>query len=151
MANISGNITAAVAVVGYDLLTSEVENRQPYARTIVGVGCIGSAAIGDFEFELRVNGKSEGRFQNTTVGVGASNPGAVAMDKDLKKVDIYVPANSRIEALVTDAATTNAVKCELHFGRLASSGRRFTRRTGTTRTSGARRYGGTRRPQSGMY
>lgn len=148
MANISTNYAFASATIGTDILLNEREAIQPVARTISMLGLVGSAAVGDTEVELRVNGKSEGKFQNTTIGVGATNPGAVAMDKDMKRVNIYVPANARVEAIVTDAPATNNIKLELHFQNSYRSGSKRSYSAGrrTTRTA---RSG--RRTPAGMY
>jgi len=153
MGNISAHVAVATAIVGYDLLKDELENRQPVARKIEAMGLVGSVAVGDTEVEIRVNGKTEAVIQNTTVGVAATNPGACAVDKDLKKYDIYVPANTRIEALVKDAPGTNDVRLDIVFGRPSFTGAR--RRTGyssnrTYRPGAGRRTSGARR-NTGMY
>lgn len=148
MANISAHVAVATAVLGYDLFQNEVEARQPYARKIIATGLVGSAAIGDTEVEFRVGGKPVGKYTNTTAGVSSTNPGSVKADVDLKRADIFVPANQLLQAIVTDAPATNDVRCEAHFGRPATTAKRpYSRRpSGYT----ARRPA-TRRPTTGMY
>lgn len=148
MANISKQVAVATAVVGYDLLKDEPENRSNMARTIQIVGLVGSAAVGDTEVELVVGNVKQGKYTNTTAGVSATNPGSVSMDKDAKKVDVYVPANAQVQMIVTDAPATNDVRVEVHFGRSSSGGGRFNRGRTTGRRTTRR---SARRTPAGMY
>lgn len=149
MGNISVNIAVATAVAGYDLLTNEPEARQAYARVIKWIGVVGSAALGDILPELIVGGTKQGKFNNTTAGVSASNAGACLIDRDLKAVDIFVPANAQVQMVMNTAATTNAVKVEIQFERPARRAFYGRARGGATRGGGVRRTTAVRR--SGMF
>jgi len=140
----TAQIAAATAVVGYDLLTNVRDARANYSRVLDGLVLVGSAAAGDTEIELFIGGKSVGKYINTSTGV------AYDRQKDLIPMDIFIPANSPMEARVTDAASTNAVVLQLEFhaaGKGYSGGRNFRR---TYRSSSGRRQT-TRSPRSGMY
>jgi len=110
VANIrTGQIAAATAVVGYDLMTGIPEQRTPYARIIDGFALVGSAAAGDTVVDLIINGTKKGSYANTSTGV------AIDQNKDLMGMDLFVPANSLIQVVVTDAASTNAVVCQIEM------------------------------------
>lgn len=134
IANIrTAQIAAATAVVGYDLLTAQPDARVPYPRIMDGVALVGSAAAGDTVIELRINGRRVGTYSNTATGVG------VDKERDLMPLDLYVGANQLIEAVVTDAASTNAVVLQLEFHKAArksfGGSRRTNRRSGNRRTN----------------
>jgi len=149
--NISANIAQATAVAGYDLFKDEPEARQSFARVIKAVGVVGSAALGDIAPELIIGGVKQGKFTNTTAGVSSTNGGACLINRDLKEVDIFVPANAQVQMIMNVAAATNAVRAEVHFGtpRRASGG--GTRRYGRRTSGGTRRGPSTRRSTGGMY
>lgn len=135
-------VAVATAVVNYDLVQNDLNAMRPYARTLVGMVLMGSAAAGDTEVEIMVGGTSKARVRNTGTGV------AYAIDHDLQKCDIFVPANALVQAYVRDAPATNPVLIGLDFGRPAST--RSARRpyAGRRRTTGVRRA--TRRTAGGF-
>lgn len=99
-------VAAATAVIDYDILQGNEDlRRRSYPRTIMGIAVCGSAAAGDTEFELKVNGQKYGRFRNITTGWPTND--------HRKFMRVYVPANALVEAEITDAATTNAINVEV--------------------------------------
>lgn len=150
--NMETTVAAATAVLGYDLLSGNRDSRSTVARTIVGLWCTGSAAAGDTIFDLYVDGQRKGTYRNTATGLTPD------MDHDYIALETYVPPNALIEAIVTDAASTNPVVTHLEFAKAGSTstGRRYgTRRNyGTRRTSSAPRRGNSGRrfaSPGGMY
>jgi len=146
IANIrTGQIAAATAAVGYDLMTGIAEARVPYARIMDGFALVGSAAAGDTVVDLFINGTKKGTYANTSTGV------AIDQNKDLMGMDLFIGANQLIEVKVTDAASTNAVVCQMEFHK--PTGKSGTRRAGAYRRAGGystqrsttRRYPSTRR------
>lgn len=146
MANIRVSVAAATAVVGYDLVQSDINNRQPMGRRLTNLALTGSAAAGDCIVELMINGRAIGRFANTSTGLVADRT------KDFRAVNAYVRANELIQVFVRDAADTNPIVLEMEFTESSGTGRRsYGRRSytgGRRTTSGA--YRG-RRSSSGMY
>lgn len=145
MSNISKETAAASATVGTDLISTERLNKTGFNRKINGIGLVGSAAVGDTEVQLFVGGVDQGKYRNTSTGL------AVKADTDLKKLNLFVPANAQIEAKVTDAPATNPIVFNLEFTDYSTGnggGRRTYRRSGGS-YGGARRTGSTRR--SGFY
>lgn len=141
MSNIRVSVAAATAVVNYDLVQNEINALLPESRVIKGFGLVGSAAAGDTIVELMVGNKSIGKYENSSTGT------VFDVQKDIKVLDEFVPANTRVQAIVRDAAATNPVVCLIEFGRPArASGTR--RRRSYRGTSNRGRRG--RQPR-GMY
>jgi len=107
MATTQITVTAAVAVAGYDLMTNEKAAKEPFDRVLRGVGVMGSAAAGDMNAELFVNGVRMGKFYN--LGTGWPNK-----DSILEQA-IPVPANAGIEFKMGTAPTTNPVNVVMEF------------------------------------
>jgi hypothetical protein len=98
------SIAAATAVVGYDLFQNTTWQISSRPRVISGIACAGSTAINDSAFELFVENVKVGNFYNTRAGVIAPlADDVIALGKT------YVPAGSKISAIVTDAPATNAL------------------------------------------
>ena len=148
IANIRKEIAAASALVGVDLLQvspSHPDARTPFARKMDSIACVGSAAAGDFIFDLFINGRRVGTYANSATGVG------IDKSRDLIALDLFVPANALIECKVVDAANTNPVLIQLEFSkpdRVGGFRRRTYRRYGSARTSGLTTG---RRSSTGMY
>jgi len=99
MGVIQASVAAATAVVGYDLLSQNMLQSVGYPRVITGVGLTGSAAAGDSAIDLYVDTVLVGQFYNTTTGFPTND--------HIIPIEFQVPANSKITARVTDAASTN--------------------------------------------
>jgi len=146
IANIRAVVAVATAVLGYDLLKDEINAIQPMPRVLKELAFCGSAAAADAIIEVMVNQVSIGKFENSSTGLAIDN------QKDIKKLDVFVPANARIQAFVRDAPGTNDVVLYMTFAApaRASGGRRsFSRRSYTRRPTSVRRPSGGRTP--GMY
>jgi len=142
--NIRVEVAAATAVLNYDLLKDHRDNRVPYARKIDGISLVGSAAAGDTKVEIRIEGKTMLEVVNSATGV------AVDRKRDVQPLNIFVPANNKIEAIVTDAPLTNPIALTLELDKPEYSGsRRFFRKSNYS--GGGRRLGGFRRSSSNGF
>jgi len=130
MANIRVEVAAATAVLGYDLLQGDLNNRVPTGRKLAGLMFTGSTAAGDCVIELMVGNKVIGKFANTSTGLVADRT------KDYRQINEYVPANQLVQAFCRDAANTNPVVLEIEFTASSSGTGTFRRRTGGRRTGG---------------
>lgn len=100
------SVAAATAALDYDIFQGNEDlRRRNYGRRITGIAVCGSAAAGDTEFELKVNGQKFGKYRNITTGWPTRD--------HRKAVMIPVPPNALIEAEITDAAATNAINVEI--------------------------------------
>lgn len=77
-------------------------DREPYPRRLLAIGLAGSAAIGDYELALDIEGREVSRFKNTKGGA-STHPNR----DDLQPVGVLVPANARMELRVITVPTTN--------------------------------------------
>jgi len=103
MALLQQSIAAATAVVGYDLLTSDLLATAQYARTIDSAGLAGSAAALDTIVDLYVGPTFIARLFNTAQG-------AVLVDAHMFGIkNVFVPAGQRVQAKVVDAPATNPI------------------------------------------
>lgn len=98
--------TAAVAVVGADLLDGEVWARAPQDRVLTGIAYTGSAVVGDTEIEVHVDEVRVGSFFNSKL----LTPDA---DDMMPLEDLGVPAGAQLRAIVVDAAATSIVFVQL--------------------------------------
>ena len=102
MPNYMVSVAAAVAILDADLFTGEVWARAPQNRVLTGIGCRGSAAAGDTEFEVFIDEVRVGNFFNVSTGFPNND--------DLAPLEsLGVPAGAQLRAIVRDAATTNPV------------------------------------------
>jgi len=102
MANFTASVTAAVAIVGADVLAGEVWARSPRNRSLSGFAYTGSAAIGDTEGELFIDEVRVGQFFNSKLLVGNID--------DLQPLDdLFIPAGAQLRFIVNDAAATSPV------------------------------------------
>jgi|Deesub1362B_J571_1020462.scaffolds.fasta_scaffold31246_2 hypothetical protein len=109
MGSLRVSVAAATAVVGYDLLKEERQQVVSYDRVIWGLMLTGSAAAGDTVIELYVEDVLVGTYANTATGEGNIN-------SDLQPIsDLYVPAGSKIHAIVKDAPSTNPIILKLFW------------------------------------
>ena len=100
MPNCASSVTAAVALVGADVVEGQVWARSPVDRVLTGIGMGGSAAPGDTEVEAFIDEVRVGQFFNTALGF--PNQDEI---QDLE--DLFVPAGAQLRAIVRDAAVTN--------------------------------------------
>lgn len=99
----SVSVAAATAVVENDLLQNETEfSKKENPRMITAISLTGSAAAGDCKINLVVGGKIAAKMYNTATGFATGNTSLIPCA-------IFVPANSVIQAVVTDAAATNPI------------------------------------------
>lgn len=94
------SIAAADAVVKTDLVADARLKQARKARKLMYFALTGSAAAGDTEVELEVDGESKGTFINTDTGM----PDGMV---DLIPCDIPMKANQEFSVRVIDAPTTN--------------------------------------------
>ena len=102
MPNFLNVVAAADAVLEFDLFGGEVWKRTPNNRALTGIGCRGSTAAGDFEFELYIDEVRVGNFMNSDTGVPNN-------DDVLPLESLFVPAGAELRAVVRDAAAGNPV------------------------------------------
>lgn len=109
MGSLRVSVAAATAVVGYDLLKDERQQVVSYDREIWGLMLTGSAAAGDCTVDLYIEDVYVGTYANTSTGEGQINT-------DLQPIsDLYVPAGSKIHAIVSDAPSTNPIILKLFW------------------------------------
>lgn len=97
----SVSVAAADAVVEADLLEGEAEFATgKLNRLITGISLTGSAAAGDSKVNILSGGTIKAKLYNTATGfcTGATS---------IIPCSIYIPAGSTVQAVVTNAATTN--------------------------------------------
>jgi len=95
------SVAAATAVVGYDILQGRKWRRENFGRVMTGIGVGGSAAIGDCDAELFINGVNVGEFKNLVLGWTSKDY--------ILPCQIPIPANALMEMKMTTGATTNPV------------------------------------------
>ena len=95
------SVAAATAVVGYDVLQGVKWRRENFGRVLTGIGVAGSAAIGDCDGELFVNGINMGEFKNLVLAWPSKDY--------ILPTQIPVPANALLEFKMTTAPTTNPI------------------------------------------
>lgn len=101
------SIAAAIAILGYDLLTGEPGRSSSRPRTLVAAGLTGSAAALDSKISLKVGSLEVGRMFNSNTG---------APNKDaMFRVGVLVPAGEEVHGEVTDAPVTNPLNLALDF------------------------------------
>lgn len=99
----TATVTAAIAVVGANVLDAERWARSPANRVLRAVGYTGSAVIGDTEVDFYVDEVRVGSAFNSALLVPQ-------VDRDLVSVgDLMVPAGAELQAVVVDAAATSPV------------------------------------------
>jgi len=101
------SVAAAVAVVGYDLLTGAPQIRQSGSdRVLNSIALTGSAAAGDTKVSMRVANVEVAHQFNTATGFPA---------QDASKIDlggVFIPAGAPLSAIVTDAPATNPINLQ---------------------------------------
>lgn len=101
------SIAAASAPVGTDLLAGERFKEQPNPRVLEGVALKGSAAGGDTVVDLLIEETRIATLFNTNTGF--------PNEDDIIGMNVQVPANAEITAIVTDAPATNPINLRLDF------------------------------------
>lgn len=94
-------VVATTAVVGYDILKDVTWRRESYGRRLVALGFTGSAAAGDTQAELFINGVKLADLINLNTGWPSKDY--------IMPCAIPVPANALLEIKITDAPTTNPI------------------------------------------
>jgi len=103
MPNWTASVTAAVAIVGADILAGEVWARTPQDRVLTGIAFTGSAVVGDAEIEVSIDEVRVGSFFNSALLVPQS-------DRDLMPLEsLGIPGGAQLRAVVIDAAATSPV------------------------------------------
>ena len=107
------SIPLASAVVGADIFTvgsglgvKQAQNGNGVPRKLQKIGVTGSAAAGDFGFDLYAGGHYLGSYMNTTLGV------VVPLEaRDLVAIpsEDIIGANVSLIGIINDAAATNPV------------------------------------------
>jgi len=97
------SVAAAVAVVGYDLLTNRPDiSNSAGQRVIRAIGLTGSAAAGDSAVDFKVGNRTVATFFNTATGFPTN-------DASKFPTAYNVPPGSPVSVVVTDAPATNAL------------------------------------------
>lgn len=101
-------IAAATAVLGYDLLQSNINNQATYPRMLIRAGLAGSAAALDAAIDLYVGRNVVATLYNVATG-------AVLSDAHFRDVHAMVPTGEQVRAIVTDAPGTNPLNIVVEF------------------------------------
>ena len=96
---------ATTASVNDDALSGDSLARKPFGRRISSLGLAGSAQPGDYGVKITVEGVEAGEYYNLAAGANTMPDRETTYG-----VNIPVPANFLVEALVLAAPTTNAGK-----------------------------------------
>jgi len=97
------SVAAAVAVVGYDLLTNRPDVQSSAgARVLRAVALTGSAAAGDTVVDFKVGNRTVATLYNTATGFPTN-------DASKFPTAYSVPAGSPLSVIVTDAPATNPI------------------------------------------
>lgn len=102
------SIAAATAVLGYDLLQSNINNLATSPRMLTRAGLAGSATALDSAVDLMV-----GRIVVATLYNVAT--GAVLTDAHMRDINALVPGGEQVRAVVTDAPATNPLNIVVEF------------------------------------
>lgn len=95
------SVAAAVAVLGYDLLTNRPDvGVGAGRRTIRAIGLTGSAAAGDSAVDVKVGNRTVVSLYNTALGFPTNDAGKFP-------TMYHVPPGSPVSIIVTDAPATN--------------------------------------------
>lgn len=95
------SIAAAVAIVGADLFVGERWKEQPGNRVLMGAAMRGSAAAGDTVVDIMVDETRVASLTNNTTGFPDND--------DVVDLNVIIPANGELSAIVQDAAVTNPI------------------------------------------
>jgi len=97
------SVAAAVAVVGYDLLTNrpDIQNAG-VARVLRALALTGSAAAGDTVVDIKVANRTVATLYNTATGFPTA-------DASQFKTAYSVPRGAPVSVIVTDAPATNPI------------------------------------------
>jgi len=96
-------IAAAVAVVGYDLLTNRPDIQSAsVARVLRALALTGSAAAGDTVADIKVANRVVATLVNTATGFPTA-------DASQFKTSYAVPAGAPVSVIITDAPATNSI------------------------------------------
>ena len=101
------SVAAATAVLGYDLMANSSFRSSTLPRRIRAIGLAGSAAAGDTRVSVRAGQMEIADIYNSATGFPTRD--------HLKRVDVVVPANTELHAVVTDAPATNPINLMVEF------------------------------------
>lgn len=107
MSAVEVSIAAAVAVLGYNMLSNSPHRQSSKGRTLTAVAVRGSAAAGDSAVSVLVNQTEVARLFNTTTGFPNRD--------DLVAVGEWIPPNAEVSAIVVDAPATNPLNLLFEF------------------------------------
>jgi len=95
------SVAAAVAVVGYDLLTNRPDIANSNGQRVLrAIGLTGSAAAGDSVVDIKVSNRTVATLYNTATGFPTN-------DGSKFPTSYSVPPGSPVSVIVTDAPATN--------------------------------------------
>lgn len=101
------SVAAAVAVLGYDLLTGSVFKQSTERRYLKGAALAGSAAAGDTKISILKGTTKIGELYNVTTGFPTTD--------HLFGIGEWILPNDEITAEITDAPATNPINLNLDF------------------------------------
>lgn len=101
------SVAAATAVATYDIAQGAKWRRENYPRVWTGIGFTGSAAAGDCDADIFVNGIKVGEVKNLKTDWPSKDY--------ILEVAIPVPANALIEIKMVTGATTNPINVVSKF------------------------------------
>ena len=102
------SIAAATAVVGYDLLSNDINQQSGGRRRIGRAGLAGSAAALDTKVGVFIGTNKVGTLFNVATG-------AVLMDAHGRNIQAIVPADTEVHLYVEDAPATNPINYVVEF------------------------------------
>ncbi len=100
----AGQVTAAVAIVGADILANTTWQISSRRRVLKGIAVVGSTAINDFSATLYIEDRKILDVINTRAGVLAP------LQDDFIPIGARaVPPGAKISLIVTNGAVTNPI------------------------------------------
>tara|TARA_Y100000310_G_scaffold324642_1_gene386804 strand:+ start:983 stop:1312 length:330 start_codon:yes stop_codon:yes gene_type:complete len=101
------SVSAATAVLGYDLATNTEWQQAGRWRKMVATGLKGSAAALDTQVRIMIGSAQVGTQFNS--GTGAPNR------DDMFRIGSLVPPNTEVHFFISDAASTNPINLACDF------------------------------------
>lgn len=101
------SIAAASAPLDTDLFNGERWKEVGYTRLLEAIGFKGSAAAGDTEIDLMVD--------ETRLATVFNNNTGFPNNDDMVDLNILIPANSELQAIIRDAPATNPINLRVDF------------------------------------
>ncbi len=105
----TASVTAAVAVVGANVVANERWARSPVNRALTSAAYTGSAVIGDSEVDIYIDEVRVSGLFNSALLVPQ-------VDRDMVPMGaLFVPAGAELQVVVLDAAATSPVFFAANF------------------------------------